>query len=87
MKTATAKLPKKPLKKVNHDARRWAVLGIRFPGPYEEVWWNSTGFTKDEETCGLYTKAKAEQILNWLTSPEGIVSRLSDYAYDIKRVR
>lgn len=72
-------------KKIDHDARRWAVVGIGFGD--DIVWWMSNGFTQDEESCGLYTKAKAKKILDWLTSPEGITSRLSKYGYDIKRVR
>ena len=70
--------------KVDHNARRWAVVGIGFKG---EVWWMNNGFTNDEAMCGLYTKAKAKELLDWLTSPEGTTSRLESYGYDIKRVR
>lgn len=47
----------------------------------------SNGFTTDEESCALYTKAKAKGILDWLTSPEGTSHRLEGYGFDIKRVR
>lgn len=70
--------------KVDHNARRWTVWGISFKG---EVWWMANGFTEDEESCGLYTKAKAKEILDWLTSPEGTSHRLEGYGFDIKRVR
>lgn len=69
--------------KVDHRKRRWAVVGL---GVKLNVWWMSTGFTSDEESCGLYTRRKAKEILDWLTSPEGSSSRLECYAYDIKRV-
>jgi hypothetical protein len=77
-------MPTKTASKINHDARRWAVVGrgVKF-----DVWWMSTGFTSDEESCGLYTKSKAQSILEWLTSPEGITSRLESYVYEIRRVR
>jgi hypothetical protein len=72
---------------VKHAARRWAVHGIRYKGSPSEIWWVGTGFIGDEEACGLYTKSNAKKILDWLCSNEGLTSRLSDYAYDIKLMR
>lgn len=77
-------------KKVDHAARRWAVRGVKIPwkaAPAEAIWWASAGFIGDEEQCGLYTHAKAKEILDWLCSDEGISNRLEAFAYDIVRLR
>ena len=74
--------------KISHAARRWALRGTKYKGrgTPAEIWWAGTGFVGDEEICGLYTKGKAQEILDWLCSNEGISSRLDDFAYEIIRV-
>lgn len=74
--------------KVSHEGRRWALRGTKYKGggTPSKVWWVGTGFVGDEEICGLYTHAKAQEILDWLCSNEGVPCRLDDFAYDIVRV-
>lgn len=74
--------------KISHAARRWALRATKYnaSGP-REIWWVGTGFVEDEDICGLYTHAKAKEILDWLCSNEGITSRLDGYTYAITRVR
>lgn len=73
--------------KISHAARRWALRGTKYEGSAPvEVWWAGAGFVLDEDICGLYTKAKAQEIIDWLCSNDGVTSRLDGYAYELIRV-
>jgi|RifCSP19_3_1023858.scaffolds.fasta_scaffold286043_1 hypothetical protein len=73
--------------KIDHAARRWALRGVKYQGSGpSEIWWAATGFIGDEDMCGLYTHAKAKELIDWLCSDKGISSRLEGFAYDIVRL-